>query len=212
VAPEVRSHLATSAAESPRLDDRDITTHLLVTGASSLTAMADRVREHGLRPVSLGCGLEGEAGSLGAFLGTLARESVTRGTPFAAGTVLIAAGGEATVSIRRDAGGRVGSGGPNQEVALGFARAVRGAVAAAGVFVDSDGVDGGTHAAGACVDSETAENADRLGLDLAQALAEHDACAVLEKLGALVVTGPTGTNISDLVVIALAEPAEEASS
>jgi hydroxypyruvate reductase/glycerate 2-kinase len=205
VAPEVRQHLASPAAHSPRLDGRDITTHVLVTGASALAAMAERVRERGLTPVSLGAGLEGEARSLGAFLGALAKESVARGTPFAAGSVLIGAGGEATVSIRRDAGGRIGSGGPNQEVALGFARAVRGASPVAAVFIDSDGVDGGTHAAGGCVDSETADCAERIGLDLALALAEHDACPVLEKLGALVVTGPTGTNISDLIVIALGD-------
>jgi glycerate 2-kinase len=203
IAPELRRHLASPLAASPRLTGRDITSHVLVTGASVLTAMAERVRSLGREPVVLGSSLEGEAGSLGAFLGTLARESVVHGAPFARGSVLIGAGGEATVSIRRRPAVQIGFGGPNQEVALGFARAVRGPERVAGVFVDSDGLDGGTYAAGGCVDSRTATCAEELGIDLSGALAHHDARPALERLGDLLVTGPTGTNISDLIVVVL---------
>lgn len=206
VTPEVRAHLGSRAAESPDLTGQDIASHVLVTGSSVLTAMADRVRDLGRVPVALGSALEGEAVSLGGFLGTLARESVAHGSPFPAGSVLIGAGGEATVSISRRPGAAVGSGGPNQEVALGFARAVAGAGPVVGVFLDSDGVDGGTHAAGGCVDSNTLACARRLGLDLDGALERHDARSVLERVGDLHVTGPTGTNISDLIVIVLGEP------
>ncbi|HEX3929218.1 MAG TPA: DUF4147 domain-containing protein [Nocardioides sp.] len=203
VAPEVRAHLVSPAALSPRLIGRDITSQLLVTGADVLVAMADRVRARGRTPVPLGSSLEGEAVSLGAVIGALARESVAHGAPFAPGSVLIAAGGEATVSIRRDDGRRIGWGGPNQEVALGFARRVAGGGPVAGVFVDSDGLDGGTRAAGGCVDSGTARAAARLGLDLATSLAAHDSGTALEQLGDLVVLGPTGTNVSDLMVVVL---------
>jgi glycerate-2-kinase len=107
----------------------------------------------------------------------------------------------------------VGSGGPNQEVALGFARALSPDTPVAGAFLDSDGYDGGTRAAGGCVDSHTALCADRLGIDLDAALARHDAGPALEQLGDLLVTGPTGTNISDLIVVVLGDtptrPAKE---
>jgi glycerate 2-kinase len=116
------------------------------------------------------------------------------------------------VSIGRRGEGDVGSGGPNQEVALGFARAVAGAGPVVGVFVDSDGLDGGTYAAGGCVDSATATCAETLGIDLDDALEHHDAGSALERIGDLLVTGPTGTNISDLIVVVLgAEPAGVAS-
>jgi glycerate 2-kinase len=203
VAPEVRDHLGSPAAASPHLAGRDIASHVLVAGASVLTAMADRVRELGRTPVVLGASLEGEAVSLGGFLGTLARESAVHGTPFAPGSVLVAAGGEATVSIQRRPHAETGAGGPNQEVALGFALAIGSTGRVAGVFLDSDGFDGGTYAAGGCVDSHTAPCADELGIDLDAALARHDARSALERLGDLVVTGPTGTNISDLVVVVL---------
>jgi glycerate 2-kinase len=109
------------------------------------------------------------------------------------------------VSIQRGLHGEAGVGGPNQEVALGFARALVPGDRVAGVFLDSDGFDGGTYAAGGCVDGQTVLCADRLGIDLASVLARHDAQPALERLGDLLVTGPTGTNISDLIVIALGD-------
>jgi hypothetical protein len=116
----------------------------------------------GWRPVVLGSQIEGEAAGLGGFLGTLAAESSARGRPFTPGTVLLAAGGEATVTVRRQAAAAVGHGGPNQEMALAFARAAaRSAATVAGAFVDSDGSDGGTDAAGGCVDSTTAPHAEQ---------------------------------------------------
>jgi glycerate 2-kinase len=204
VVPEIRRHLGSSEADSPSLADLDITTCVLVTGSTVVEGMAERVRTIGWTPVVLGSALEGDAGGLGRFLGTLAAESSARGRPFAPGAVLVAAGGEATVAIGRRTGGAIGSGGPNQEVALAFAKAVGGDHAQiAGVFLDSDGSDGGTEAAGACVDSTTVQRATMLGVDVDAALARHDSTAVLEQLGDVVTTGSTGTNISDLLVVAI---------
>ncbi|HEX3823461.1 MAG TPA: DUF4147 domain-containing protein [Mycobacteriales bacterium] len=204
VAPEIRSHLESADAASPSLDDLDITTCVLVTGSTVVEQMADRVRELGRRPVILGSALEGDGASLGGFLGVLATGSCVSGRPFEPGDVLVGAGGEATASIGRADGAVVGRGGPNQEVALGFARAVAGGnVSVSGVFVDSDGSDGGTEAAGGCVDGTTLERATGCGVDVDAALMGHDAMAALDRVGDLVMTGPTGTNISDLIVVAI---------
>ena len=68
--------------------------------------------------------------------------------------------------------------------------------------VGTDGVDGPTDAAGAVVDSATAFRARELGLaDPAAYLAENDAYAYFDRLGDLVRTGPTGTNVGDLQVV-----------
>jgi glycerate-2-kinase len=202
--PEIRRHLDTESAESPSLVGLDITSCMLVTGSSVLVRMAERVREIGWQPVVLGSTLEGEASSLGGLLGSLASESSSHHKPFSPGSMLIAAGGEATVSIQRGTDVEVGSGGPNQEVALSFARAIAGRDGAiAGVFIDSDGSDGGTPAAGGCVDSDTAARAAALGVDIGTAITCHDSSAALERLRDVVLTGPTGTNISDLIVVAI---------
>ncbi len=203
-APEVRRHLLSHQAESPSLLGRDITTIVLVVGTDVVENMEERARALGWQPVSLGSSIEGEAASVGAFLGSLAAESSSGGGPFAPGSVLLAAGGEATVSIRRSGGMAVGHGGPNQEAALAFGRAAeRGETAVAGVFLDSDGSDGGTDAAGGCGDSSTAARAGELLVRLDDAIARHDSTAVLRRLGDLVITGPTGTNVSDLWVVAI---------
>ena len=213
VAPQVRRHLLGQQSESPSLQGSDITTVVLIAGSGVLEQMAQRVRELGWRPVILGPAIEGDAASVGGFLGALAAESSARGRPFAPGSVLLGAG-EVTVAIRRAGGAGAGGagaggagagrGGPNQEAALGFARPLaREPTAVAGAFLDSDGSDGGTDAAGGCVDSTTAARAGEIRLDLDAAITGHDSTQALRLLDDLVCTGPTGTNVSDLWVIAI---------
>jgi glycerate 2-kinase len=111
------------------------------------------------------------------------------------GTVSVAAG-ETTVKVR----GR-GVGGRNQEAAVAAARYVDGQdvlFAALG----TDGIDGPTPAAGAIVDGETASRATSSGNDLKAALATNDSHGILTALGETVVTGPTGTNVADLWIVA----------
>jgi glycerate 2-kinase len=209
VAPRVKEHLGSAAACSPSLAGADIMTCMLVTGSAVAERMAERTRAIGWMPVVLGSALAGDAVTLGGLLGVLAAGSSASGRPFAPGSVLIAAGGEATVSIRRGVGNRVGRGGPNQEVALGFVKAIAGQRArVAGTFIDSDGSDGGTDAAGGCVDPTSAACAAARHVDLHAALADHDAMSALEQMGDVVLTGPTGTNVSDLVAVAIGRPAD----
>jgi hydroxypyruvate reductase len=95
------------------------------------------------------------------------------------------------VTVRGD-----GEGGPNLEFALSAALELETAGVAL-ASVDTDGCDGSTDAAGALVDASTvaAPTAARA------ALAANDAYPYLEARDALVVTGPTGTNVNDLRVL-----------
>ena len=65
----------------------------------------------------------------------------------------------------------------------------------------TDGIDGNSPAAGAIADQTTLERARSLGLDPADFLARSDSYTFFEKLGDLIVTGPTGTNVRDLRII-----------
>ena len=108
--------------------------------------------------------------------------------------VAVIAGGETTV--RAVAGGR---GGRSQHLALAAAMVLQGhdgVVLAAG----TDGTDGPTDAAGACVDGGTLTRARASGFDVRAAIAATDSHPVLAATGDLVRTGPTGTNVADLVV------------
>jgi hydroxypyruvate reductase len=91
-------------------------------------------------------------------------------------------------------------GGPNQEFALALALKLEGVDGWAAFAVDTDGNDGPTDAAGGLVSGETAKAIGGGGVDPWEALKNNDACAALEAGGALLITGPTGTNVNDLRV------------
>ena len=120
--------------------------------------------------------------------------------------VAVISSGETTVRVPANNTGR---GGRNQEFAL--AAAVEFASPVAQTFrsasstwalasIGTDGIDGPTDAAGAIVDDTTLARAREKGLDAAAALQAHDSYSFFERLGDLVVTGPTGTNVGDVQV------------
>ena len=117
------------------------------------------------------------------------------------GTVLVACGGECTVSLGPGADRLFGRGGPSQEAAIGAALALDGVHGVAAMFADTDGSDGGTANAGGLVDWSTGERARQQGMSLRKALVAHEATAILEACGDAMVTGPTQTNANDLVLI-----------
>ncbi len=104
-------------------------------------------------------------------------------------------GGETTVRLNA----RPGKGGRNQEFVLGGLPAIEDRPALL-LSIGTDGIDGPTDAAGAWVDGRTAARARALRVDLARALRRHDVYPALARLGALVRTGPTGTNVTDVHV------------
>lgn len=113
-----------------------------------------------------------------------------------AGTALIY-GGETTVTLRG-----TGKGGRNQELALAAAIALAEGPSA-GMTIASfgtDGTDGPTDAAGAWADAGTLTRAAALGLDARAALTRNDSYPFFAALGDLILTGPTGTNVADVVV------------
>jgi glycerate-2-kinase len=198
----VRDYLADCAgAESPDLRDADIESVLTVRGEDGSDAVVRAAASRGLAAVRLGGSVEGEAATVGRLLATLAREARAGGSPWAPGTVLVACGGECTVSLGPDADRLFGRGGPSQEAAIGAALALDGVHGIAAMFADTDGSDGGTANAGGLVDWSTGERARQKGMSLRKALVAHEATAILEACGDAMVTGPTQTNANDLVLI-----------
>jgi hydroxypyruvate reductase len=105
-------------------------------------------------------------------------------------------GGETTVRLPD----QPGRGGRNQSLALSAAAALAGVDRVALLAVGTDGTDGPTEDAGALVDGETVARGALHGLDARAALAAADAGRFLEASGDLVHTGPTGTNVMDLMM------------
>lgn len=142
---------------------------------------------------------EGEARDFGESLAELAkrmREKAMRSGKMSG----FLRGGETTVHVKGQ-----GQGGRNSEVALGAAIALKGEAGCIVLAAGTDGKDGPTDAAGAIADGQTIERAEQAGIDAHAVLAENDSFSLFEAVDSTVVTGPTGTNLMDIVMI-LASP------
>lgn len=138
--------------------------------------------------VELGPEFRGEARALGLEMGQRALESSGRG-------LVCIRGGETTVHVT----GR-GLGGRNHEVALAAAIELDGTEGVALLAAGTDGSDGPTGAAGAVVDGGTLARIRSAGVDPRHALFDNDSATALAAAGDQLVTGPTGTNVADLVI------------
>ena len=106
-------------------------------------------------------------------------------------------GGESTVTLPPS--GYIGKGGRNLELALSAMELMKGLKDVALVTLASDGEDGDTGAAGAIVTGESYQRALNLEIDPNLELANHNSYPVFEELDDLIITGPTFTNVNDLL-------------
>ncbi len=136
--------------------------------------------------------IKGEAKKVGLqFTKRLKEEIQKRKTPFC-----LIAGGETTVTLNGN-----GKGGRNQELALAAVDVLSGMEDILFVSLATDGDDGPTDAAGAVVNGETRERAERLGMSADDYLSRNDAYSFFDPLNDLIKCGYTGTNVNDLVFL-----------
>jgi hydroxypyruvate reductase len=184
--------------ETPKPDDpvfRDAQVLVVAdTGAAARGALA-AARRLGFHTLLLSTYLEGEARHVGRVLGGIGRQISATGEP-APRPACIVAGGETTVTVTG-----LGRGGRNQELALAAALALEAVPDVLVVGFATDGTDGPTDAAGAVADGTTVTRARALGMDPLRHLAANDAYPFFQALGDLIVTGPTNTNVADLMLI-----------
>lgn len=162
----------------------------IIGSVSLLCASAEKTaRALGYEPLILTDCLNCEAREAGTFLAAMARTQAGKGKR------AFILGGETIVHVRGK-----GLGGRNQELALSAAPALD-ALPAALVSIGSDGRDGPTDAAGACVDGQTLSRLRAVGIDAATFLDNNDAYHALNGIQALIKTGSTSTNVNDLTVL-----------
>ncbi|MBA2441772.1 MAG: DUF4147 domain-containing protein, partial [Rubrobacter sp.] len=192
----IREHLA-AAEETPKPGDalfERVTNVVCGGGRQSAERAAERAGELGYRPLLISTSITGEARGVASGYAAMVREVLETGSPAPPPCALVS-GGEATVLVRGD-----GQGGPNQEFALALALELDGVEGWSAFAADTDGNDGPTDAAGGVVDGATAGAAREGGIDPRAALAGNESYRALRAAGALLVTGPTGTNVNDLRV------------
>jgi glycerate 2-kinase len=176
----------------------------VVVGSNRLAAeaAAEAAQAHGLNALLLSTFIEGEAREVARVAAALVKELVTHDRPVPRPACLVW-GGETTVNVRGQ-----GLGGRNQELALAAAVAMEGLPEVVLVALGTDGTDGPTDAAGAVATGDTVARAHSLGLDPVAHLADNDAYPFFDALGDLIRTGPTGTNVNDLLFLFAFRPDE----
>ncbi len=189
-------------AETPKPGDPRFTNvQNLIVGSNRLAidAAARRAKELGYRTLVLSTSIDGETRDVARMHAAIVREIAAAGRPVRPPACVLS-GGETTVTVRGK-----GLGGRNQEFVLAAAMALPDQVSATIFSAGTDGLDGPTDAAGAIADERTLDQARRLHLDPRKFLDDNDSYHFFEKLGALVKTGPTGTNVMDVRILLIGE-------
>ncbi|OLE77594.1 hypothetical protein AUG19_00015 [archaeon 13_1_20CM_2_54_9] len=170
--------------------------HSFIVGTNRDTCVeaARFLRRKGYRTTILPERLQGEARHVGTAIGSALVDGAS--SRFRASRLFaLVGGGETTVTVK----GR-GMGGRNQEVVLSAVLRLAGVQGLAIGSMDTDGIDGSTRAAGALASWDTLNLATRRKLKVESFLKRNDSYHFFEKLDSLIVTGPTGTNVGDLLV------------
>lgn len=185
--------------DTPKADDplfAQVQTIVVADNRVAAEAALRKATELGFTTALLTTYLEGEASVVAQVVAALAKEVRSSGHPLAPPACLLL-GGETTVTLGRS----VGRGGRNQELALAAALAIQEMSGITIVALATDGSDGPTDSAGGLVDGETVARGRQLGLDAADHLRRHDAYPYLQATHDLLVTGPTQTNVNDLIFV-----------
>lgn len=164
---------------------------LIASNEIALTAAQTQARLEGFNVKIIRSGMQGEAREVGREISLEFKDTLTTmKRPFC-----LLAGGETTVTLKGN-----GKGGRNQELALAAVDVLAGLDNIMLISFATDGEDGPTDAAGALVTGESAQRAESLGMNAADYLSRNDAYVFFNTLGDLIKTGPSGTNVNDLVI------------
>ncbi len=186
----VRERLTRANTETPKPGDpifRHVRNQVIGSNRIALAAASERARELGYRTQILSSEIVGETRDVARMHAAILREAA-RGR----GPLCIVSGGETTVTIRGK-----GKGGRNQEFTLAAAIEIAGLEDAVIFSAGTDGSDGPTDAAGAIADGATLTR----GPDARAYLDNNDSYTYFEKLGDLIKTGPTHTNVMDVHIM-----------
>lgn len=160
----------------------------------ALNAACQKAKELGLNPIIITSTLEGDTVKV-------AEQLINTALKFKSDDAIkkpccLLFGGETTLKVNGS-----GIGGRNQHLALHAASLLKNKNEITLLSAGTDGSDGPTAAAGAVVDSKTVERAEGMRLDIQKYLNDFNSFHFFEKAGGHIITGPTMTNVMDLIVI-----------
>jgi len=194
----LKSGLHTSELDTPKQGDKvfnNVFTTIIGSNRLALDAASREAEYLRFNTLILSSCIRGEARELGTFLASIAQEIVERKCPLSPPCCLLL-GGETTVTLRGK-----GKGGRSQECVLASLKHIAKLSHVLIFCAGTDGTDGPTDAAGAFCTGQSLARGIKLGLDAEEALQNNDSYNYFKKLGNLIITGPTGTNLMDIYML-----------
>jgi glycerate 2-kinase len=173
-------------------------THNFIIGSNKIALEAARIKavELGMNALVIDTGLQGDVEAVAEYI-------ISEALQFQAEEhhepVCLIFGGETTLKMTGD-----GAGGRNQHLALLASVLLKDHPGITFLSAGTDGSDGPTDAAGAVVDSDSVEIAASKGLDPADFVKRFDSYNFFRATGGHIITGPTMTNVMDLIVVVIA--------
>ncbi|MFP3295366.1 MAG: glycerate kinase [Caldisphaera sp.] len=189
--------------ETPKPNDKvfkKIKNKIIAKNVLILKHVSKLMRSKGYKTIILTSRIEGESKDIGYALASITLDSLNKGIPYRPPIALIL-GGETSVTVKGN-----GLGGRNMELALAWGLKVNeyhSSKRAAILTFATDGIDGPTDSAGALLSSEDIDYIKSLGIDIKKELKNNNSYYVLKKAGLLIKTGPTGSNLNNIIVVAI---------
>ena len=202
ITPSIRKHLQSGregkVEETPKPGEAAFEKVSNILIGSNILALREAKKEAeslGFNTLILSSSIEGETREASRFHTAVAKEVISSGNPIPRPACILS-GGETTVTIKGK-----GLGGRNQEFVLAGALEISGVEKVVLLSGGTDGTDGPTDASGALADHTTVRRAKTMGLNPKAHLENNDAYPFFQKLGDLLITGPTHTNVMDVRII-----------
>ena len=171
----------------------NVENRVIATAHQSLEAAAACWKAAGVHPILLGDTVTGEAREVAKVHAALVREIVAYRSNWPNGPIALISGGECTVTVKNP----LGKGGRCSEYALSLAIELNGMPGVEALAADTDGIDGSEPNAGAAFGTDALKKSAALGLSAIAHLESNTAFTYFEKIGGLITTGPTRTNVND---------------
>jgi hydroxypyruvate reductase len=198
----IRNHLLRGkegkVEETPKPGEKTfkkVYNYLIGSNILALRAAETEASSLGLNTLILSSSIVGDTREAARFHAAIAKEVIFSGNPLPRPACIIS-GGETTVTVKGH-----GRGGRNQEFALAGALEINGLEKVVLLSGGTDGTDGPTDASGAVADHTTVRRARAAGLDPKAHLEKNDAYPFFQRLGDLLITGPTHTNVMDVRIL-----------
>lgn len=198
---DVPDHIRIAVMNNRSDDIPDSSYHIIAKSSDALDEIKNKLISDGWIVQDLGYDLSGDAAVTGSDHAAKVKPYLSK-----QGRYAFISGGELTVDVTNDNG----DGGPNLEYLAALLQSSESGGNFEAMACDSDGIDGSKDNAGGYINGQSKAKIAEMGLDLNAALASNNTYDLFSKMGQLVITGPSGTNVNDLRIILISNECEAA--